>query len=273
MLMLAADVIGGGSRLQLASLYGLSTLIAGRFYGFGNVAFAVFAMAAMFAALAFAAYFLHRGSRRAALTAVGLIAALAILADGWPSWGADFGGVIALVPGFALLGLAVAGKRFSAPRLAALAGAAILAVGVLATLDWLRGPDQRSHLGRFVQQIADGEAGPVVDRKLDAMVRSFTRGPEGIVIPILLALVGYLLLHPERIPTLERAFDRVPVLRAGLTAMLTTAVLGVLINDSGIQVAAVCLTVATPLVVATCAPLISPASAAPAQVPVARVRR
>ena len=105
------------------------------------------------------------------------------------------------------------------------------------------------------------------------MVRSFTRGPEGVVIPLLLVLVGFLLAQPQRMPTLQRAFDHVPVLRPGLVAMLTTAVLGVLINDSGIQVAAVCLTVATPLVVATCAPLIRSPSETPERAQAARVPR
>src|SRR4249919_1101748 len=186
--VLVADVTIGGSRLQLSSLYGLSTLIAGRFYGFGNVAFAVLAMAAQFTALALAAYALDRGRRRAAIATVGVIATVAVLADGWPSWGADSGGVLAMVPGFALLGLAVAGKQLSVRRLAVLAGAAAAAVVTIAVLDWLRGASNRSHMGRFVQQIIDGDAGPVVERKLDAMVRSFTRGPEGIVIPLLLAL-------------------------------------------------------------------------------------
>jgi hypothetical protein len=271
--VLAADVTVGGSRLQLSSLYGLSTLIAGRFYGFGNVAFAVFAMAAQFTALAIAALALDRGRRQAAIAAVGAIATVAVLVDGWPSWGADFGGVLAMVPGFALLGLAVAGKKLTLRRLATLIGAAAATVMTIAVLDWLRGVGSRSHMGRFVQQIIDGEAGPVVERKLDAMVRSFTRGPEGVVIPLLLLLVGFLLAQPQRMPTLQRAFDHVPVLRPGLVAMLTTAVLGVLINDSGIQVAAVCLTVATPLVVAACAPLIRSLSETPERAQAARVPR
>src|SRR5262245_29107793 len=277
--VLAADVTVGGSRLQLSSLYGLSTLIAGRFYGFGNVAFAVFAMAAQFTALALAAYALGRGRPRTAMTAVAVIATVAVLADGWPSWGADFGGVLAMVPGFVLLGLAVAGKQRSARRLAVLTGAALGAVVSLAMLDWLRGASSRSHLGRFVQQLIDGDAGPVVERKLDAMVRSFTRGPEGIVIPLLLVLVGYLLAHPQRMPTLQRAFERVlllrpalgPLFRSGLVSMLTTAGLGGLFNYSGIQVAAVGLTVATPLVVAACARLIRSPAEVPEQARSARV--
>jgi hypothetical protein len=111
--VLAADVTVRSPGCSSPASTALSTLIAGRFYGFGNVAFAVFAMAAQFTALAVAAYALDRGRRQsAAIAAVGVIATVAVLADGWPSLGADFGGVLAMVPGFALLGLAVAGNGY-----------------------------------------------------------------------------------------------------------------------------------------------------------------
>ena len=51
LLVLTADV-ALSSRLQLESPLGLSPLVAGRFYGFGNIAFGVFAMSALLAATA-----------------------------------------------------------------------------------------------------------------------------------------------------------------------------------------------------------------------------
>lgn len=255
--VLAVDVSAGGSRLQLSSLYGLSPLIAGRFYGFGNVAFAVFAMTSLFAALAAAAFWLARGNRRAAIASVVVIGLVAVLADGWPSWGSDFGGVLAMVPGFALLAFAAAGIRPTARLLLGVAAGAIAAVSALAWLDWLRPAEQRSHLGRFVQDLVDGEAGDIVQRKIDANLATFTRGPEGILVPLILLAIGYLLARPERLRTFHDALVQVPILRPGLVAIYVTAVLGFAVNDSGIQVSAVCLVVATPLVVASCARLLS----------------
>ncbi|MCI0687408.1 MAG: hypothetical protein L0Y54_09260 [Sporichthyaceae bacterium] len=252
--VLVVDAVAG-SRLQLNSLFGLSPLVAGRFYGFGNVAFAVFAMAALFTATVAGSYLIGTGRRGLALLAVAALGLLAVAVDGWQAWGADFGGVIAMVPGFAILLFAAARLRLTPGRIAATAAAAVLAVAALATLDWIGPADERSHLGRFVQQVLDGDAGDVVVRKADAMLHSLTRGPEGVLVPIALVAVAWWIARPERfrLAWLAQLYQRVPLLQAGLTAMVTTAVLAALVNDSGVQVPAVCLGVAVPWVLAACA--------------------
>jgi hypothetical protein len=252
--VLGADAIAG-SRLQISSLFGLSPIVAGRFFGFGNIAFAVFAMAALFTATMAAAYLIKAGRPAGAGLVVAGIGLVAVAIDGWQAWGADFGGVLAMVPGFALLGLAVVQVRLTPMRALAIAAGTVAAVAVLATLDWLRPADQRSHLGRFVQQLLDGEAGDVVVRKADAMAHSLTRGPEGVLVPIAMILVGVAVSRPDRfrLGWLSGLYRRTPVLQAGLVAMVVTAVLAALVNDSGVQIPAVCLGVAVPWVLAACA--------------------
>jgi hypothetical protein len=252
--VLGVDAIVG-SNLQVSSLFGLSPLVAGRFYGFGNVAFAVFAMAALFTATVAASYLIKAGRTAVAGLAVAGIGLVATAIDGWQAWGADFGGVLAIVPGFALLGLAVMQVRLTPVRALGIAAGTVVAVAVLATLDWLRPADQRSHLGRFVQQLIDGEAGDVVVRKADAMLHSLTRGPEGVLVPIAMILVGVAVSRPDRfrLAWLSGLYRRAPVLQAGLVAMVVTAVLAALVNDSGAQVPAVCLAAAVPWVLAACA--------------------
>lgn len=252
--VLSVDAIAG-SRLQLSSLFGLSPLVAGRFYGFGNVAFAVFAMAGLFTATVAASYLVKTGRRLAAGLVVAGIGLFAVAIDGWQAWGADFGGVIAMVPGFALLGLAIAQVRVTPVRVLGIAAATAVAVAVLATLDWLRPADQRSHLGRFVQQVLDGDAGDVVVRKAEAMLHSLTRGPEGILVPIAMILVAIWVSRPERfrLAWLSHLYQRAPALRAGLIAMIVTAILAALVNDSGVQIPAVCLGVVVPWVLAASA--------------------
>jgi hypothetical protein len=250
-LVLAVDVVVG-SRLQVSSLYGLSPLTAGRFYGFGNIAFAVFAMSALLAATWVAGRLLARG-RRAATLGVLVIGALAVVVDGWPSYGADFGGVLALVPGFAVLALGVSGAAASAVRLAAVGLAAIAAVTTIAVLDWTRPEIERSHLGRFVQQVVDGEAGAVLTRKLEANLSSLGQRPElAVLVPVAFVLLTAIVLRPDRlrVPGLARAYAEEPALKPGFVACLLTALLGFVVNDSGIIVPAVALAVATPLGVA-----------------------
>jgi hypothetical protein len=247
--VLGLDVIVG-SPLQLSSLYGLSTLVAGRFYGFGNVAFAVFAMTALLTATWAGATLLQRGRSRAAALAVTLIGVAAVVVDGWPAFGADFGGVIAMVPGFALLAFGVAGIRLTITRAAAVGVATIAAVSGIAVLDWARPAAERSHLGRFVQQLLDGTATAVIERKIDANLSSLTRTPPlAVIVPLLLVLLALVVLRPKQmgIRNLARAYEAEPALRPGLVACLVTAVLGFAVNDSGIIVPAVALAVAVPL--------------------------
>jgi hypothetical protein len=250
--VLTVDVVVG-SPLQLSSLYGLSPLIAGRFYGFGNVAFAVFAMSALLAATWAATGLLRRGRRAAAALAVGLIGAAAVIVDGWPAFGADFGGVLALVPGFALLALGVAGMRLTAWRIAAVAVVALATVSAIALLDWRRPGAERTHLGRFVQQVIDGDAGSLLTRKIEASLGSLGERPQlGVLVLVMLAVLTVIVLRPERLGVrgLVRAYAEQPALQPGLVACLVTAVLGFAVNDSGIIVPAVALAVAAPLGVA-----------------------
>jgi hypothetical protein len=250
--VLAADVITG-SRLQLSSLWGLSPLDAGRFYGLGNVAFAVFAMSALIAAAWAAATLLTRGRPRAAAITVAAIGVAAVVVDGWPSFGADFGGVLALVPGFALLAAGVGGLRVTLRRTVAVLGAAVIAVGTIAAVDWARPPANRSHLGRFVQQAIDGDIGAILRRKLEANLQSFAQRPllSLLVLGVLIATT-VVVAWPKRMRLTQvvDAYAAEPALRPCLGASLLTAVVGLIANDSGVIIPAITLAVAVPLVAA-----------------------
>jgi hypothetical protein len=247
--ILAVDATTG-SRLQLSSLWGLSPLDAGRFYGFGNVAFAVFAVTTLVAASWAAAQLISRGHRRAATGCVAAIGAVAVVVDGWPSFGADFGGVLALIPGFALLTAGIGRLRVTPRRAIAVAGAALTAVVAIAVLDWVRPSADRSHLGRFVQQMLDGQVGVVLHRKLDANVQSFAQRPAlSLLVLALLLVAAVAVARPSRIraPWLLTAYTTVPVLRPCVAACLLVAIIGLVVNDSGITVPAIALVAALPL--------------------------
>jgi hypothetical protein len=101
-----------------------------------------------------------------ALVVVVVIGAIAVVIDGAPGLGSDFGGPLAMVPAFALLFVLV-GRLKSSWRLAVGIGVSAVAVVVgLALLDWMRPPAERTHLGRFVDEVSNGEAWQVVARKL-----------------------------------------------------------------------------------------------------------
>jgi hypothetical protein len=233
----AAALLGDlltGAGLQISSVAGYSPLVAGRFAGIGNVAFGVLAASVLLATAVLA--------RRA--SAIAAVAVVVVAVDGAPPWGSDVGGVLALVPAFFLLAMLRTGRRVSIARLAAatLAGAAVVAVFALA--DWTRPAAQRTHLGRFVQDVADGTAGELLQRKAAAVFGLLFLSPVTALLPLLVAAVVYLVARPPA--PLRAAFDASPAWRHGLLALGLACLLGFGLNDSGAAIPALALCVAIP---------------------------
>ena len=251
-LVLAADVLTG-SRLQLNSLMGYSPLVAGRFYGFGNLAFALYATGMLLVTAAGVEPLVRAGRHRTAIAVVAVVGIVTAILDGWTAWGSDFGGVIAIVPGFAVFALLVTGRRVSVLRFGVIMAGAVAAISVIATLDWMRPSAERAHLGRFVQQVIEGEALIVVQRKLEANLSILTGNVLiTLLVPAAMAFVVVVLMRPVewRAAALDLAYAASPTLRPALTATVVMLVVAFAVNDSGIAIPAVALTVSVPLTLA-----------------------
>ncbi len=251
--VLGADVMTG-SHLQGGNLVtpGDLPLVGGRYFGFGNVAFAIFATAVLFGAGGLAARPAERHHRRRAALVVLAIGFAAVVLDGWPSWGADFGGVLALVPGVLVLSANVAGVRLTVRRVVLVAVATVVAVSAVSVADWLRPPESRSHLGTFVQRVVEGQGGPVVARKAEAALASLTYGgPLGWLTLLVYVGVGVFLLRPPGFGAraLDDTYRGWPTARPTLRAVWLTGLLGFALNDSGVAVLAAVLMTGLPLVV------------------------
>jgi hypothetical protein len=247
---LALDVMTG-SRLQLSSLLGEQPVVGGRFYGMGNVTFALFGTAALVLAVALAGPLRASGERRLAAATVVALGIAAVLVDGWPGWGADFGGPPALVPAFGFLLLAALGVRLTWRRAAAIVGATVGLLALLAVLDWLRPAPSRTHLGAFVQSVIEGHASEVVGRKLDQNVAILLSSPLTMAVPVGLAAAIYLVARPSSRPgRLLAPLEGVPLLRPGLVALAICWVIGFAANDSGTVIPAIGATLAIPLLIA-----------------------
>ena len=114
-------------------------------------------------------------------------------------------------------------------RLMIVTGSAVLAVGLISVLDWARGPDQRSHLGNFVQRILDGDAWDVVSRKAVAAFQILT-GPLGIG-TLIIGIALWVVMFRYAAALAE---DQFSTIRPTLIALLGCAILGALLNDGGI---------------------------------------
>jgi hypothetical protein len=251
MLVLAVDVMTG-SRLQLSSLMGLQPVVGGRYYGMGNPTFALFATATILLCTAVSSMLVSSGRQRAAALAVALIGGFAVVVDAMPFWGADGGGPPALVPGLVYLIMAVLGLKLTWKRLLLVVVGVVALFFVVAGADWLRPAPARSHLGRFVQAILDGNALDIVVRKGQQNVDILLgNAPLTLLVPAALLFVIYVLARPTSWGSraMQRSYDQAPTLRAGLIALLVTLTIGFLINDSGVAIPAVGATLAVPLIV------------------------
>ncbi len=253
--VIGADIVTG-SRLQVSSVFGLQPLVGGRFYGMGNVAFALYAAAALLLCAGLAQALVHRQAPRLAAVTVVVVGGAALAVDVLPAWGADFGGPIAFVPALGLLLLWVLGVRTSWRNLALIGLAAAVVVGGVAYADWLRPPEQRSHPGRFVQSVIDGGAGEIVGRKLAANVELAAAFPLLLLVVVaLIALAVLVVVRPGvlRSEPFARLVAHAPLLRRGLLAVVVMAVIGFLTNDSGAAIPPVAGILAVPLVLAAVA--------------------
>ena len=261
--------IATGATLQLSAPMGVQPVVAARFYGFNNTAFALFAAATILCAVVVADPLVRAGRRRLAAVLVASIGLVVTVLDGLPGLGSDFGGPPALVPGFAVLALLAAGVRLSWWRMVTILGSGALVVTAFSVLDWLRPPDERTHLGRFVETVLDGGLMGVISRKLSQNLANL--GGTWLTLLALggIALVVLVLARPLRgaaaapdggsfawlssgAPLSSLGTDA-PMLGPGVIALGVTLGIGFALNDSGIVIPALGVSVAVPLLVTVCA--------------------
>jgi hypothetical protein len=243
LVVLAADVVLLGSRLQLASVFGQNPVVGGRFYGFGNTSFALYGLAVLVVVAWVAGAGIRSRAVSAALALLVLLAGLAV--EGLPGLGADFGGPPGLLLGGLLVIALAARVRLGAARVvAAVLGAAVLA-GLVAGLDWLRPAGSRTHLGEFVQSVVSGDAGAVVGRKLAQNLANLGSPPllAMSVATVVLAVVAW-----------RVGWRPVPGGAAVLAGAAVLGVVGFLVNDSGLVIPAFVAVVLGPLLVGASTP-------------------
>lgn len=267
--VLAID-IATGARLQISAIMGVPVLVAGRFYGFNNTAFALFTTASILLVVAVTNPLVRQGKRGLAAAVIALTGFVVAYLDGAPSIGADFGGPPAILPAFAILTLLAAGVRITWRRLVVVLGGAGLATAALAIADYLRPPEDRTHLGMFVETALNGGAWDVIYRKLEANLRILANNRPLTILAITgVAMVVFVLARPVRKAInspgggrfswlssgapISQMGNLTPMLGPGLVALGVALGIGFAVNDSGIAIPAYGVAVAVPLLLAACA--------------------
>jgi len=252
--VIAIDLMTG-SHLQLGTPFGLSALVAGRFYGLGNNAVLVYAASGLLLCGWLGSAALRRGSRRPAVAGISAVAVAAVIAAGWPGFGAKVGGTIAMVPGFLLLIAVAAGARITAGRAVLMVASGAVVTAALAVAGYFL--PGHSDIGAFVGQVLHGGATAIVHRKLRANVGSLTVTAGSlaipvVAIPVVVAVAAAVIGWPGRFRAwrLVRGYEQLPLLRPLLAAIWLVGLLGWLAEDSGVTVPAAGLPLILPLLVA-----------------------
>lgn len=264
MLVLAVDVMTG-ARLQLTSLMGTQPLVAGRFYGFNNTAFALLITSSILVAFALTNPLIRRGKRTWAVVIIAGIGIFTTAIDGLPGIGADFGGPPAFIPGFALFTLLAAGIRITWRWALRVIGLTLVLVTGVLVLDWLRPADERTHLGNFFQTVLDGGVWTVIGRKLDQNLQNIFGSWFTLLAAAGLLLVVFALGRPLRAAAkdpeggslgwlsgrtdLRKVGAQLPLFRAAMITLALTHAIGFAVNDSGIVIPAIGLAAAIPLLI------------------------
>lgn len=280
-IMFCLDLVAG-SRIMQDSPIGFYTLYGGRYYGMGNESFAIVSVACicLIAALVYpavksAASLDSKARRRRKFVFNLLLFGLGgtfIILDGSPNLGADFGGPLAFLPALILLFLLINQIKISWKKFLLIGLVTFGFSSTLAVLDYLRPLEKRTHLGRLVQSVFDGELLPIILNKLSNNLKTllyFSYVSTSLVCIIVLfvlisrlnssgvcqalslektpvkrgrGLTAALAVLPERLWGYLRAgltatplFQENPVLKPVIISVSCCATLAYLLNDSGTQ--------------------------------------
>lgn len=222
----AVDVLAGSPLISL-SLLGPNPGLGVRFYGIGNELGATLSVLLTVGLGALLAGFLSRlDARAAALVFVaGALPFAAVFAAG--RFGADVGSAM-VIPAAAVVAAAVTLRRLWLALAALLVP--LVGLGLLAVVDLVSGGN--SHFQRTVLDSSGESLLDTIARRLRLTGRSFVRGASGPFLPLTAVLIGLGFFYRRRISEWLAAAPR--VLRAGIAGAAFAALLGTVVNDSGL---------------------------------------
>jgi len=244
LLVLNIDVLLGSSLIQ-SSVLGYDAMSGARYYGIGNE----FVGVLMGASILLGAALYQRFPRPWLLGIIGVFFAGQSYLLAAPALGAQSDGMITAPAAFLVTLILLSGYRISPKIVLSIAGAVLASVFAFTVYDMTRPLELQSHIGRAANQIYQGgwqEAVQIIARKAGMNVKLirytiWTR----VFISILLTL-AVLVYRP--VGAMKMIRDKYPLLFKGFAGILLAAIIGGVINDSGIVSAATtCIYLITPL--------------------------
>lgn len=234
LLILNIDIINDSSLIS-SSVLGYDAMAGARYYGIGNEYVGVL----MGTSILLAAALYQKNSRPYILGLITLffVSQTYILAA--PALGAQSDGMITAPAAFIVTLILLSGYRFNPKLFFSILGVVLASVLAFTIFDMARPPELQSHIGRAAHQVYQGgwqEALLIMGRKAGMNMKLirytiWTR----VFIAILLAL-AVLVYRP--VGAMKMIRDKYPPLFKGFAGILLAAIIGGVINDSGIVCAA-----------------------------------
>src|SRR5690625_2422946 len=221
----------------------------GRFYGFGNTTYSFFVVHTLIFAAAAAAPAARLGRKFLSYLIVTGIGLVALVIDVAPTWGADIGGGLALIPAFAFLAMVLNRARFTLMRVLVIGAGTVVVVLGIAFADWLRPAASRSHAGQFFEQLITGDAWQIIWRKAQYAFNTLDTGLASRLTLVLLVFTVLALIKPERFAPapLRDALADYATLRVALGSVLIGLIAGAALNDYGLRIVSLGFATAAPL--------------------------
>lgn len=234
LLALNADLLTGATMIK-SSVLGYDPMAGARYYGVGNeymgvmIGSAILLSAAVYQAL----------NRKWVLGLIGVFLAFQALLISAPGWGANTDGVLTAPAAFLVTLMFFSDIRISARNLLIVISFVGIAVLGLIVFDLNRPPELQSHVGRAANQVLSGgwqEALTIISRKASMNLKLMRYTVWSKVFLAILAALVVLIYRPSG--AMSRLKTECPRLFHGFSGILVGAVVGLIVNDSGIVAAA-----------------------------------
>lgn len=229
-----------GSALIRSSVLGYDPIIGARFYGIGNEFAGVF----IGSSILLAGCLIHKKKVYAGcslwvikiMLLIYLVAELYII--GMPSKGANFGAAIAAICGFYFFYSSIIGKPIRLKQLIFLGIILVLAISLIVLID-LNNIDSTTHIGRLIVEIKKNGLKVLystIARKLEMNIKLIKYTIWTKVLLCIILIITIMFFKPVRL--LHDIFREYKHLTSAWLGISAASIAGLLVNDSGIVMAA-----------------------------------
>jgi len=233
------DVLRGSTFIK-NSVFGYDPIIGARFYGIGNEFAGVFIGSGILLAGCLLQYFKNFAVRKPKTTSLILVmySSFQLYIMGMPFIGSNFGGTIAGVVGYFIFFSIVKRRKIKLVQLLLLVFVLILVLSSIVVLDLIN-PSNTTHVGKFITDIKDNGITVLYDtlaRKAEMNLKLIKYTIWTKVLLCIIVIITIMFFKPVRL--LHGIFKKYTYFTAAWLGISAASIAGLLVNDSGIVMAA-----------------------------------